>query len=95
MVNSDQQESETLDDKLPLHGDIAVKLGQLFEHEMIHLNSDLTIWDVSARLGTNRTYVSNFINKHYNVNFSTFVNRYRIADARRLLSGEEDRKSVV
>jgi len=61
----------------------------LFEEDKVYLNPDLNIWEVASLLGTNRTYLSGFINKTYNVNFSAFVNRYRVEEAKIVLAREE------
>ena len=39
------------------------KLEDLFNNEKIYKNPELTIWDVSSMLGTNRTYVSKVIDR--------------------------------
>ncbi|MFN3557200.1 MAG: helix-turn-helix domain-containing protein [Bacteroidales bacterium] len=63
---------------------------KLFEKEMIFKNPDLKIWDVSQMLGTNRTYVSRFINAEYERNFCNHVNHYRVQYAKRLLEENPD-----
>lgn len=60
----------------------------LFEEDKIYLLKDLKLSDVCNRLGTNRTYVSNIINRHYKVNFACFVNNYRVDYARGLLNDQ-------
>jgi AraC-like DNA-binding protein len=85
----DQKAEANLLEKVQPNEDIDRRLQDLFRNEKLHLNPDLNIWDVSARLATNRTYLSVHINKKYQVNFSMFVNRFRIEDAKRLLEGEE------
>jgi AraC-like DNA-binding protein len=89
IVQADEKESEIPESKVTGQVELDVRLTRLFEIEKLHLNSDLKIWDVTARLGTNRTYLSNFINKNYAVNFSVFVNRYRVEDAKKFLANEE------
>ena len=49
-----------------------------------YLDSNLKITDLVDELGVNRTYISNFINKTYGVNFSRHVNRLRLAEMERL-----------
>lgn len=49
-----------------------------FEEQKVYLNSKLTIADVAISLGTNRTYISDSINKNYHQNFCSYVNQYRI-----------------
>lgn len=62
----------------------------LFETGKIYLDKDLKIWDVSGQLGTNRTYVSRIINKEFGQNFSNFVNGYRVAHAKTLISTKKN-----
>lgn len=86
---ADQKEKEDPGTRAHVLVDLEPRLNDLFLREKLHLNPDLKIWDVSARVGTNRTYLSNYINKKYDVSFSRYVNRFRIDDARKLLSNEE------
>ena len=57
------------------------ELVQLFDEKEIYTNGNLTITDVAALLGTNRTYVSNVINNEFGFSFYQFVNKYRIQKA--------------
>jgi AraC-like DNA-binding protein len=54
------------------------RLELYFDNKRPYLKDDLTIWDVSVELNTNRTYISNLINEKYGMNFSQFVNKYRV-----------------
>jgi AraC-like DNA-binding protein len=74
---------EFIDDKIPAK--LRDYLISLFEKELLYLNKDLTIFDVTERLGTNRTYVSRIINNEFGLNFATFVNNYRVDHAKRLM----------
>lgn len=65
---------------------LADELVTLFENEHLYLNKDLKIWDITARLATNRTYVSRIINNEFGLNFCGFVNRYRVDHAKKLLA---------
>lgn len=65
------------------------KLEKLFQEDKIFLRPELTIWDVSMELATNRTYVSQLINDNYGMNFSRFVNQYRVEQAKELLKNRE------
>lgn len=51
----------------------------------IYLNSDLNIVDIVKKVGTNRTYLSAFINQQYNQNFCSFVNDYRIKEVQKVM----------
>jgi AraC-like DNA-binding protein len=56
------------------------KIQLQFEEGKIYLNSQLNIMDIVQAVGTNRTYISSIINQHYNQNFCSFVNSYRIKE---------------
>jgi AraC-like DNA-binding protein len=64
------------------------KLIELMENRRLYRQSDLKITHVCMHLQTNRTYVSNLINKEFDCSFSEFVNRYRIKEATDLLKSE-------
>jgi len=58
-------------------------------------NDHLTIDKVAKKLRTNRTYLSESINTHYNMNFSRWLNEIRIKESRKLLSSEKyDKYSI-
>ena len=56
-----------------------------FAVNKIYLNSDLNIVDIVKKVGTNRTYLSAFINQQYNQNFCSFVNDYRIKEVQKVM----------
>jgi len=62
------------------------KLLNLFIIEAIYKNPDLKITHLSEKLHTNRTYISKHINTQFSCTFNDFVNRYRIEEAKRLLT---------
>lgn len=54
------------------------KLHIAFEKKKMHLNPKLTILDLAAECGTNRTYLSTYFNNVLNSSFYDYVNKYRI-----------------
>ena len=62
----------------------------LVENKKVFLETDLTIFKFADELGTNKTYVSQEINTRFNKNFSNFINEYRVAEARRLMTLSEN-----
>jgi AraC-like DNA-binding protein len=64
------------------------QLLKLFETDRIYAQSDLKITQVSIRLHTNRTYISHLINNEFYCSFNEFVNKYRISEAKKMLSGD-------
>lgn len=62
------------------------KVIDCLENKKMFLDPDLSLIKFSKIVGTNTTYLSNTINQHFNCNFRTLVNRYRIDYAKRALS---------
>jgi AraC-like DNA-binding protein len=57
----------------------------VFSIDRIYLNPKLNINDLARALGTNRTYVSNYINQQLHTTFYEYVNKWRIKRAKQLL----------
>ena len=57
----------------------------LFEEEKIYLDATLNLRHLTKRLQSNEKYVSSYINTTYNMSFTSFVNRCRVDEAKRLL----------
>lgn len=71
---------------------LMARLRELMERERPYLNSELKIGEVAATLGTNTRYVSDSIKTCEGISFAQFVNAYRIAHAKQLLSNNPDKK---
>lgn len=63
------------------------RLLEYMELEEPYLNTDLSLDELCKKLNTNRTYLSNIINSVTGKNFHYFINQYRVAEARRILTG--------
>jgi AraC-like DNA-binding protein len=68
------------------------RIRQLMEQQQLYLNSELKISDVAVLLNTNSRYISSCINAEEGVTFSQFVNNYRVAYAKQLLSHQFEKK---
>ena len=62
------------------------ELNRLCKEERIFLIPGLSIQDVVEKLGTNRTYLSNYLNKELNMTFYDFINEQRLDYAAMLLA---------
>ncbi len=56
------------------------------ENEKPYLNYDVSLNSLAQALNTNSKYLSYLINKEFKTNFSSFINTYRIEEAKILLS---------
>jgi tetratricopeptide (TPR) repeat protein len=61
------------------------QLESMLTRDKIYLNENLTLAETARMLGSNTSYLSRLINEHYNVNFSAFLNKYRIEEAKRMI----------
>lgn len=55
------------------------------EDGKLYLNPRLTLYDVASAAGTNRTYLSAYLNGELNTTFYDYVNGYRVREACRLI----------
>lgn len=69
--------------------EIYFSLREIFEKKQLYLNSAITISAVSKILKTNTKYLSQAINNIAQKNFIQFVNEYRIAHFKKILSKEK------
>ncbi len=57
---------------------LAGRLEQLMDNEQLYLNPELTLTDLVQRLGTNRTYLSDYISGELCTTFYDYINQLRI-----------------
>jgi len=57
--------------------------------DKIYLNENLSLAETAQILKTNTTYLSRLINEHYKVNFSAFLNKYRIEEAKKMILDDQ------
>lgn len=65
------------------------------QNEKPYLNKDFNLNQFAQSLGFARSYVSQAINGHYGKNFSSWVNEYRIREARRMMANPENRRLTI
>lgn len=83
-------------ESIPVHEKRLAKEAKLeqrineWKEEKLYLTDQITINDIAERLGTDRRYLSRFINEHYGINFSRWISEMRIDEAKRLMEKETD-----
>ena len=65
--------------------ELIAELESKMSSEKIYLNENLSLAETAQILKTNTTYLSRLINEHYKVNFSAFLNKYRIEEAKKMI----------
>lgn len=62
------------------------RITKLLNEERVFTKKDLTVEDIAKKMGTNIKYVSSAIKAASEMNFNTFINTYRVEEAKLLLS---------
>jgi len=65
---------------------IIQELEKLVKAEKLFSDSRLSMNNLAEKLGTNTTYLSKVINDHYDVNFSNYLNQYRVREAQKMFA---------
>jgi AraC-like DNA-binding protein len=75
---------------------LAEQLKKCMDEEKIYLNPKLTLQDVSTAIGTNRTYLSDYLNKILKTTVYEYVNSLRTSRACELidLMTAENKRSI-
>lgn len=80
-VNWDELDVKSLPDHEngELKDDILAKrLNDYIENKQIYLQTSINLTNLSRDLGTNRSYLSAFINQQFGMNFNSYINQYRV-----------------
>ena len=75
--------------ELALSVDDAIREGQ------IYMDPDITLDKLAESLKILPRDLSSLINRHFGVNFYEFINRYRIEEAKRMLTSEEYKATTI
>ncbi|MBR1427202.1 MAG: AraC family transcriptional regulator [Paludibacteraceae bacterium] len=89
--NSEASNPQTLPNSEALNAERRL-FEQWMETEKPYLNPNFQLTDLRTVLPMNRTYLSQFINTHYACSFFQLVNRYRIEEAKQLMTVNPDMK---
>ena len=66
--------------------DFEERFKKAFEEENIYLNPKLNVVELAMAVGTNRTYISNYLNRQLHTTFYEYVNHWRVTRAEHLLT---------
>ena len=91
-LRSTAEEEEMEEEPVSANAAYRATLEAWLEKEKPYLNPDFQLADLRQVLPMNRTYLSQFINKEYGCSFYQLVNRYRVAEAKRLMTEQPDLK---
>ncbi len=81
-----ESDSEAVNQIFPEKEWLKAQLQILLHEKQIFLKKDLRISDVARLIGSNRTYISNFINQEMDMSFSDYINTFRVKHAQHMLA---------
>lgn len=81
--------NEETSKELEIQMKIYQKTLDLLENEKVYTNPNLSITHFSEKVGSNEKYVSSAISAFAKVNYSQFINSYRVNEAKRLIYENE------
>lgn len=79
------EESSDLKEEKKPHAELYNRIVALMEDKKLFTQFNLSLTDLSLKLGTNEKYISQAINSYSKTNFNVFVNSYRVDEAKRLM----------
>lgn len=88
-VHHSTSESAMPLNELTIAQKLIVDIEKVVETEKLYIKPDLKITELAERLNTNRTYISNAINTNCSCTFNAFINKFRVEQAKKLLSNPE------
>ncbi len=90
---------ETIDHKSPAtlrqFAEIEEKLQVAIYQDKIYLNPNLSLTDLAKCIGTNRTYLSRYINNYRDTPFINYINDFRCEEAKRILDSSDSKPSMI
>lgn len=69
---------------------MAMKFTELITLQKLHLQSGILMDDVAKLLGTNRTYVAQMMKEEYGTTFTSYINKMRVEEAKRILTHDSE-----
>ncbi len=94
-TDTDLSDTPTDEQSVQQEAAFAERMHLLFERDHVYLNPRLRLTELAALLGTNRTYLSQYINQCCDTTFYDFVNDYRIHHAKLLLHSTDDTLDTI
>ena len=71
------------------------RIKKAIEEEHLYLDAELSLTKLSAKLDLSARDISLVINRHANKNFSSFINEYRIEEAKKLLISSQKNTKIL
>ena len=96
ITDNDEDEDNDANKDTRIQEFIAARLAYCMEQERLWSNPKVSIYDVAASMGTNKTYLSDYLNHNLGTTFYDYINRFRIQKACSIIDAmsQQGRKSM-
>lgn len=74
---------------------LALRLESCMMQERMFLDPTLTLQDMASRIGTNRTYLSEYLNNILHKSFYEYINEWRVKEACRIMDDASGRRMTM
>ena len=85
VLSEGKKADDHISDLSQVEVDLLSKLEQLIKRDRLFLNPKLKIELLASKIGETERILSNLLNRHHGCNFSVYINRFRVVEARMLL----------
>ncbi|MGM9779410.1 MAG: helix-turn-helix domain-containing protein [Prevotella sp.] len=87
VVNEESKEPEIEEEQPQSYRDdiITERLTRVMEVNKVYLNPKVSLGEVALAIGSNKTYLSDYLNNSLHTTFYDYINTYRIAEACRII----------
>jgi len=89
-IEADEQKADEQVTNQPIISELQKRIEQLMEEEQLFRQPNLKIVDLVQKLGTNRSYIYQAINREMGLSFAEYINRMRIEYASQLILQHPD-----
>lgn len=89
VAQQEQLEAKESEKYAPFFEGLEEKLIVIMNTEKPFLDAKLTLNQLAKKIGSNEKYLSLFLNSKYEMNFATYINSFRIEEAKQLLVQKE------
>ena len=82
-------------DEMQIQATLFTELRDAFDKQKLYLDPELNLKAVIRILGTNKKYLHQAISENSDANFRSFINRYRVDEAKRMMeNGMQNNKQI-
>lgn len=94
-VKSDSMNKEEAENMSAIFASIGEELQKAMSIDKLYLNPRLTLSDVASFVGTNRTYLSEYLNNILHKSFYEYINEWRVKEACRIMDDASGRRMTM